>query len=335
MRWTLALSLGLAAMTVAAPATAQTKPRKYTSLIVFGDSLVDAGNIRSLGAGASPAQGYFEGRFTNGYDYTDLLSQRLFGGVTLASRLGGTNFAYGGARASDTTPGTIVRDLNEQIAEYDAYRAGGNAVDRTGLYVLNFGGNDVFAAAAPGTPTGFASDDAFLRNAADAYAKGVQDLNDRGARTILITGFPNATPGPQLDSSVLAEGYLTTALAALNLAGDTTLYRFSYLSFFQRLQSDPGAYGLGEPLILPDATRADRGTCQGAGLPTGCPRYFSFDGVHPTAAVQRALYRDIDAQFALTAGVPEPAAWTMLILGFGAVGSSLRHRRRAVRVAFG
>lgn len=34
------------------------------------------------------------------------------------------------------------------------------------------------------------------------------------------------------------------------------------------------------------------------------------------------------------AGVPEPATWAMLILGMGAVGSSLRYRRRAMRVAF-
>jgi len=337
MRRTLALSLGLLAATLSAPAAAQAKAKNYTSLIVFGDSLVDAGNIRAQGVGASPAQGYFQGRFTNGYDYTDLLSRRLFGDVTVASRsnAAGTNFAYGGARASDTTPPPFVRDLNEQIAEYDAYRARGNVVDPTGLYILNFGGNDVFAAAAPGTPTGFASDAAFLQNAANAYAQGVQDLADRGARNILITGFPNATPGPQLDSSLLAEGYLTTALAGLTLAGDTTLYRFSYLSFFQRLQADPSAFGLPEPLILPDANRPDRGTCQGAGLPEGCVGYFSFDGVHPTAAVQAALYRDIDAQFGLTAGVPEPATWAMLILGFGAVGANLRYRRRSVRVAFG
>ena len=34
-------------------------------------------------------------------------------------------------------------------------------------------------------------------------------------------------------------------------------------------------------------------------------------------------------------GVPEPAAWAMMIGGFGLVGSSLRYRRRSTRVAFG
>lgn len=32
--------------------------------------------------------------------------------------------------------------------------------------------------------------------------------------------------------------------------------------------------------------------------------------------------------------VPEPATWAMMLLGFGAMGASLRYRRRSVRVAF-
>lgn len=37
---------------------------------------------------------------------------------------------------------------------------------------------------------------------------------------------------------------------------------------------------------------------------------------------------------AATASVPEPAVWTMLIVGFGAIGGAVRYRRRTVRVAF-
>ena len=99
-------ALGAAGLALAAPAQADRDTPRYTSLTVFGDSLVDAGNIRALGLGANPAQGYFMGRFTNGYDYTDLLSIALFGTPTMPSLgplAGGTNFAYGGARASNTS----------------------------------------------------------------------------------------------------------------------------------------------------------------------------------------------------------------------------------------
>ena len=65
------------ALAIAAPALAAAP----TSIVVFGDSLVDAGNayIGTGGLTAQPSLGYFNGRFTNGPEYTDLLSQRLFG----------------------------------------------------------------------------------------------------------------------------------------------------------------------------------------------------------------------------------------------------------------
>lgn len=326
-----AIGLAVAFAAFASPVAAQTAQPRFTSLTVFGDSLVDAGNIRSLGLGADPARGYFEGRFTNGYDYTDLLSIRLYGAPTVASRLGGTNFAFGGARAT-TTSG--VPDLVEQLGLYNGFLAGGGTVDRTGLYVLNFGGNDIFEAQRTGAPSGFASDSAFLQNAASTYAGGVQALRDLGARNFLITGFPVAS-GAGLAFSLEAEGYLTTALGNLNLAGDTTLYRFSYLDFFQRLTADPTAFGLPSTLIQPDPTRADRGTCQGANAFPACTGYFSFDGTHPTAAIQQAAFNDMDRQFNLTGAVPEPASWLTMIMGVGVIGGALRRRGKvATRVSF-
>ncbi len=310
-----------ATIATASPAAAERTTARYTSMTVFGDSLVDAGNIAAATGGAipDPALGYFQGRFTNGYDYTDLLNIALFGSPTTASLLGGTNFAFGGARAS-TTSG--VPDLNEQLGLFDAYLAGGNSIDTNGLYVLNFGGNDVFNA-----PADSAAASAFLRDAAMNYALGVQTLNNLGVRNILITGFPVASD-PFLDRSLEAEGYLSTSLANLSLAGDTTLYRFSYLDFFGRLQSDPASLGL-PPLDVGT-------TCIAAGAQaSGCAGIFSFDGTHPTAAVQSALFRDIDRQFMLTAAVPEPATWAMMIVGFGLVGFALRRRQRmTVRVSF-
>ncbi len=308
------------------PLAAQTVQPRFTSLTVFGDSLVDAGNIRSLGLGASPTQGYFNGRFTNGYDYTDLLSISLYGAPTVASRLGGTNFAFGGARATSTTG---VPDLVEQLGLYSGYLATGKAVDPNGLYVLNFGGNDVFAAAAPGVPSGYASDSAFLQSAASIYASGIQTLSDLGARNFLITGFPVAT-GAGLPLSVEADGYLTSALGNLSLTGDTTLFRFNYLDFFQRLTADPSAFGIAGPLIQPDPSRSDGGTCQGAKAYPACTGYFSFDGTHPTAAIQQAAFNDMNRQFNLTASVPEPATWAMMILGMGAVGFAMRRRQKNV-----
>jgi outer membrane lipase/esterase len=311
----LAVSNGASAQTTGAPAPA------FTSLTVFGDSLVDAGNILAITRGATPAasQGYFQGRFTNGYDYTDLLSLSLYGTPTVPSALGGTNFAFGGARATATTQ---VPDLQEQLG---LFSASGQRIDPTGLYVLNFGGNDVFASLAPGAPTGYASDAAFLQQAASIYVGGVQFLLDQGARNFLITGFPVAGPG--LEASLLAEGFLTTQLATLNAPADTNIYRYSYLDFFQRLTADPTAFGLPANLNTSNVTN-----CQAARAFPDCTGFFYFDGTHPTAAIQQAAFNDINRQFRFTsvnAAVPEPATWAMMIIGFGAIGFSMRRARRA------
>ena len=306
----------LTAMTLAMPAIAARSTPRYTSLTVFGDSLVDAGNVFTATNGAIPAatNGYFQGRFTNGYDYTDLLSLSLFGKPTTASLAGGSNFAFGGARA---TPTSRVPDLDEQLG---LYQLSGQAIDRNGLYVLNFGGNDIFAIGDGDIPAGYADSAAFLNDAVTRYAAGVQTLAGLGARNILITGFPVASP-----AAVQGYAMLNARLDSLTLAPDTSLFRFDSLNFLTRVQTNPTAFG------LPAFTQA--GTCQSGGIAAvagGCVGYFQFDTIHPTAAVQQALFQDLDRQFALTAAVPEPASWALMIGGFGLVGASLRRRRIAM-----
>jgi outer membrane lipase/esterase len=61
---------------------------------------------------------------------------------------------------------------------------------------------------------------------------------------------------------------------------------------------------------------------------------FSFDGIHPTAAIQAAGYHDMDQRFGLTSfqsAVPEPASWLMMIVGFALSGVALRRGRTAQR----
>ena len=301
---------------LASPAAATRMTSSYTSLTVFGDSLVDAGNIYALTGGQtpSPAAGYFQGRFTNGYDYTDLLSIDLFGRPTTASLLGGRNFAFGGARIVDN--GDVVPDLSRQIDLYEV--ALGRTADSNGLYVLNAGGNDVFGAIA-GT-IGGADPQRYLQDAASQYAASVQRLDGLGVRNILITDFPVATAGA---INTQANAYLDAALGDLKLSSDTTLYRFSFTDFFNQLSVDPARFGL--PAL--DLST----TCQAAGaaaIASGCAGYFSFDGTHPTAAVQRAAYQEMNRQFALA--VPEPTSWMLMLTGFALVGMAARRRGRGV-----
>jgi len=67
----------------------------YSGVFVFGDSLVDSGNalklaewydglpLQDLPEGApTAADGYFQGRFSNGYTFADLISNKTIGVVT-------------------------------------------------------------------------------------------------------------------------------------------------------------------------------------------------------------------------------------------------------------
>ena len=78
----------------------------YNELVVLGDSLSDQGNVYTITGALIPPPEYTDGsnvgRFTNGLNYIDYLAPSL--GLTVApSVLGGSNYAYGGAR-TDSHP---------------------------------------------------------------------------------------------------------------------------------------------------------------------------------------------------------------------------------------
>ena len=68
--------------------------------------------------------------------------------------------------------------------------------------------------------------------------------------------------------------------------------------------------------------------------PTPYELYKAFNGrawgydahSYGTITMGQTFSQDLDRSV-LSGGVPEPAAWTMMILGFGAVGAVLRRRR--------
>ena len=118
----------------------------FTQVFVIGDSLVDAGNaldlaewydglpFQDLPEGApTPEQGYFDGRFSNGYTFADLVANKAIGVVTQPvfpyhfedPWLGipidpfendpsgnNTNYAYGGSHIRNGVE--VVPDLDEQ-----------------------------------------------------------------------------------------------------------------------------------------------------------------------------------------------------------------------------
>src|SRR5215203_2429071 len=202
----------------------------YTGAYVFGDSLVDAGNALKLAQwygnltfsdlpdGAPTAdKGYFLGRFTDGYTFADLLSNKAIGAVTKpvfpfgyvdpwlgleiapwASDPSGSNlnFAYGGAQVRQGDE--VVLDLDGQT---DAFRDALDGDAPSGaLYVVTMGGNDVRSLAKtksdPATPA--EAQDA-LDEVAQQLIHELGQLIDDGARHFLVTGIADVGLIPDYD----------------------------------------------------------------------------------------------------------------------------------------
>ena len=308
MRFLIALALVVATPAAAAVTT--------TNLYVFGDSLVDAGNVRAATGGALPlaSQGYFQGRFTNGLNYVDYLSQIVDGVNTAPSLLGGRNFAFGGARAiGPAFGGFAVPGLPQQLSAY--FASTGGTADANGLFVINFGGNDLFGIGTGdiGSLTQAQAVNLLIGNTVSA----VQSLSSAGAGKILVTGIPvGGAQGAAIDA------LLQSALTTIEPGLAAKLYRFSYLDFYARFANDPTAYGVQGPVNYTSNCRANRPVVAGQ---IDCTGFFSFDGTHFTAQVQRGIALDLIQVL----GVPEPASWAMMIAGFGLVGA-VRRRRSAL-----
>ena len=334
MRGYVTAAIAAIGLFAAAPAAAQDR---YSNLFVFGDSLVDSGNARiaRLSQGgqdpAPPALGYFEGRFSNGYNFADYVSLDLFGDPATAFLAGGTNFSVGGAQASERA-GDASPSFAEQIA---TFTASGLTFSPDSVVLVTLGGNDVrfqLGQAAMGqAPT--------LAPAIDALESGLSSLLGLGARTIIVTGLPDIGQIPvvtRLNNPALSalgtrlsfdlnEAFrgsvsdLSGGMAGANL-------RFFDLFAYQRaIYADPTAYGLPATLNTRDACLLVPGAAP------GCDGFVYFDTIHPTTQVHRAIADGLVAQ---AVAVPEPATWGLLIVGVGAVGGALRRRRYAARMAF-
>ncbi|WP_326543988.1 SGNH/GDSL hydrolase family protein [Pseudorhodoferax sp.] len=299
----------------------------YSSLTVFGDSLSDTGNIQIATGGATPPAPYYNGRFSDGPNWIDVLAAGLgLPGGALPALAGGSNYAFGGARTGidNNPPGVLA-----QVA--GLWGSAHAVADASGLYVVVGGGNDMRDA------RGATSTDASRQAAAAAAAANIFDsvalLASRGAQHVLISTLPDLGRTPEavaLDlvapSSDATQRYnalvwaMEAQLEALFSGLDVVVLDMNGIG--QAIYDDPAAYGISN-VALP---------CTGFGAVTGgaCSTSLFSDALHPSA-VAHTIIGNAALALVVPAAVPLPATAALAGLGLLVLGWSRRRGTQAAR----
>ena len=346
-------SAALAALTIAAAGAmaSAASAQSYSRLVVFGDSLSDNGNLYAATGNTQPASPpYFQGRFSNGPVFTELLGFNAGRSAAGAPRTGSINYAYGGAR---TDSSAFPPGMRNQLLQYTS---GGGTFGANDLVSVLGGANNIFqavpAAGASANPTG-AIQPVALSAAADINFI-VNSVAGAGAGTILVSNLPNLALTPQFNqgpgapaaaladyagtqfNGALLSGLMTTAAARPG----TNIILMDLYKIGATLAGSPGAFGL---------TNARDACFNGVTVCATPGTYLYWDSVHPTAAGHQLLarlandylyYGDIGAQSTVQAetgfrqredlldlsseGLSGRAAWEAgTRLTFGAIADSV------------
>jgi outer membrane lipase/esterase len=283
--------------------------QEYTSIVVFGDSLSDAGNVAHLTEAKygvripGPVADYTDGRFTDGAD-TVPAAQNYFGvwieqfAATLPSKPviknsldGGTDYAYGFATTGSGTATLTfgpsnslfvnVNNIGQQITDYLATTP---RISEKTLFVVWGGAIDVLNATSSGD----------VIKAAINQANNIQRLIEAGATQFIIPNLPplgliprlNGSPTtsiPATKASILYNEILTAGLAILrdfNPRRHLHLVQLDVFALFNHIVASPARYSLADV------------SASSQGIPTIDPdTYLFWDDLHPTTRGHNILAR--------------------------------------------
>src|SRR5499433_2509939 len=308
-------------------ATATTHASAYSALYIFGDSLSDSGNnaivlapnttpVPISGNDFIPSFPYASGHFTNGSVWAQDFAAVL-GLSASPSLLGGTNFAFGGARTGPLNPGQFPPNLETQVALFLLQNA--NTAPASALYVVAGGGDnarDALNAAA--ACLDLMCVQSVIVAAAQTYATIVGALELAGATNLVVWNVPDIGLTPAVESFGPQASFLGTLIAAsMNAAelsaigGNPGVKLFDLFGLADNVVADPGAFGFTN---VSDAC-AQFTTCD--------PSTFLFwDGIHPTSGGALVISN------AMLSVVPEPATLILLCAGLVMAAVTARRQRR-------
>ena len=315
--------LRAAAVAVAAVAVLPAQAA-YSSIVFFGDSLSDTGNVWYATGGPNggyPPAPYYQGTQgaapdRTGGQWSDYLGPSWpavfaakFGLLATPSIAGGNNYAWGGARTGVNPTAGDVPWLDQQVGQY----LFGNQANNTTLYSVMIGGNDVANnLASPNTVAGI-----------NSIIGSLTSLYNAGGRQFLVANVPDIGATPEFQGrdatmpGIAAWASASTLQWNLALADalDALAWQDVSIGFLD-------LYALGkDPALLAGYANTTDACLTATSLCADPRQYFYWDSFHPTSRTHAAI-----ADFAARA-VPEPQA--VLLFAAGLVALAWSRRRRA------
>ncbi len=311
--------LGAIVTVTMTPALAQ---QTYNRFITFGDSLSDPGNLYALTSGAKPAAPYFNGHFSNGITWSEIIAPPT-NTFFSASVTGNVNYAFGGARTdvlgplnnltttSGATFGTTYSQVNVppgipvQIASY--FNRGGTVTGNSMVMIWGGANNffNLFDTGATGANSsslpGFvlpnqASILSTASSAASDIASSVNTIYAAGGRNVLVNNLPDLGITPSFNGSTTTaqagsgasqafNADLAQNLAAIKAAHpDLNLIQVNVYGLVNAAAANPSAFGF---------VNTTQACISVAACLTGSAAtqntYLFWDSVHPTEAGQQLM----------------------------------------------
>lgn len=260
-------------------------------LVVFGDSLSDNGNLYEYMKQQLPlSPPYFQGRFTNGPVWVELLVQSYYPEHANEHLF---DYAFGGAGVMEGDD--VDEDLFTLRREMDSYfLAHQDKADANAMYIVWIGSNNYLA-----MPDNL---DQTITEVTKGIQHGLQRLAEKGAKHILVVNLPDLGKIPaarDFDSvdmlTYLAKNHneiISHTLEEYKKAyPDVQWLFFDVDQFFTDIMADPASFGITnlygtcyEEMIASGETRSILkmvSTVRPKEKKDACDGYLFFDPVHP------------------------------------------------------
>jgi|GEM_PF-844959 len=272
---------------------------EFTSIVIFGDSLSDTGNVAHLTYDKygvripGPAADYTDGRFTDGYDtlppaehYSGVWIEQLAESMPSKPEVkdsldGGTDYAYGFAT---TGPGTglftfgtgdalsvNVNNIGQQITDYLATKP---KITPKTLFVVWGGAIDLL----------YATSEDDVIQAGLNQTVNIQRLIDAGATQFIVPNLPPLGLVPRLNGSPTTSIPATEASALYNEVlggGISVILELNTTRHLHIAQLD--VFGLLNSVVAAPANYSlANATASSQGMAVDPDTYLFWDDLHPT-----------------------------------------------------